>query len=149
MHLGEFTNKNVKELLRAELALFALNISQENENKILTYCRTPQTANPLYVVIIASDLAHCNSDEQMEKRINLLLQPNTVELYKTIVEHGRRELEDCDVTDSLIVNILQLIYASRNGVGEPELFEMLPQLTWNFWAPVIDALKARHVVSFR
>ena len=157
VRLGEFTNKNVKDLLRAELALFALTISPESENRILTYCRTPQTANPLYVVIMASDLAQCGgggaggggSDEQMQKRVDLLLQPNTVQLYKAIVENGRRDVETCDVDESLIVRALRLIYASRNGVSETELFDVLPELSWNFWAPVADALIARHVIAFR
>lgn len=149
VHLGEFTNKNVKELLQAELALCGQIVSPDNEHKILTYSRTPQTANPLYVVIIASDLAHCNSNEKMAERINLLLQPNVVELYKTLIHHGRHEFEDCDVSESLIVRVLQLIYASRNGVSEAELFEILPELSWNFWAPIMDAFKDRHILSFR
>ena len=139
--------------------MYSMTMSQENENKILTYCRTPQTANPLYVVVLASDLAHISTsetgrsssktDEKIEARINLLLQQDTVELYKTLLVDGRKDFERCDEAESEIVLALLLIYASRNGVSESELFELIPTLSWNLWAPVIDALKSRHILTLR
>ena len=149
--MADFSNKNVKELLRAELALFSRTISSENENRILTFCRTKQTANPLYVVVIASDLARCHNDDVMSQRLDLILQPDNVQLFSVLIENIREQFEGCDVSqsDSLIVRTLKLIFVSRNGLSETELFEVLPQLNWNFWSPVLLAFQDRHILSYR
>ncbi len=47
------------------------------------------------------------------------------------------------------LQILRAIFASRNGLSESELFEILPGLTWNFWAPVSIALLDQHILMFR
>lgn len=42
-----------------------------------------------------------------------------------------------------------MIYAARNGISEAELFEILPDLTWNVWAPMCDAMADRLILTFR
>ena len=48
-----------------------------------------------------------------------------------------------------ISQICQLLYVSRNGVSEWELFKLLPDLTWVIWAPLCYDLQDRHVLTFR
>ena len=57
VHLEELSNKNIKELLHAELASLGKSVRQEDELRILTHCRTPATSYPLYVILIATDIA--------------------------------------------------------------------------------------------
>ena len=42
-----------------------------------------------------------------------------------------------------------MIYASRNGLNECELFSMVAGLTWTFWAMLCDSLEGRHVLIWR
>ncbi len=53
------------------------------------------------------------------------------------------------MSPTLCPQILRAIFASRNGLSESELFEILPGLTWNFWAPVSIALLDQHILMFR
>ena len=57
LRIEELSNKSVKELLRAELASHGRSLNEEQESRILTHCRSPQTTVPLYVVVLASELA--------------------------------------------------------------------------------------------
>ena len=149
--MTEFSNKNVKELLRAELALFSRTITSDNENRILTFCRTKHTANPLHVVVIASDLARCQSSQHVSQRLDLLLQPDTVQLFAVLIESIREDFEGCDVAhaDSLTVRLLRLVFASRNGLSETELLEVIPQMHWNFLSPLLLAFQERHILAYR
>ena len=45
--------------------------------------------------------------------------------------------------------MLKLMYASRNGINESELFVLVPGVSWSFWAPLCDALMDRHIVTFQ
>ena len=45
--------------------------------------------------------------------------------------------------------ICQLIYMSRNGMAECELLDLIPNLTWNFLAPLCHDLLDRHVLTYR
>lgn len=57
LRIEELNNKNVKELLRAEMASQGRTLTEQQESRILTHCRSPQTTAPLYVVVLASELA--------------------------------------------------------------------------------------------
>ena len=50
---------------------------------------------------------------------------------------------------SLCFQVLKFIYASRNGLCDHELFDLIPNLTWNFWVPVLEALVERHILTRR
>ena len=45
--------------------------------------------------------------------------------------------------------ILRLIFVSRNGLSEGELFDLVPTLTWNYWVPLYDVLVERHILTHR
>lgn len=55
--LGCLGTKNVRELLRAELATLDAWLDGESESRILTHCRTVSTSCPLYVMLLARHLA--------------------------------------------------------------------------------------------
>ena len=53
LHVEALSNKNVKELLRAELVTQGASLSGEEETKILTHCRNTATCIPLYVMVLS------------------------------------------------------------------------------------------------
>ena len=55
--MEEMSNRNVRELLRAELSSHGSSLSAEHECRILTHCRTPSTCSPLYVILLVTFLA--------------------------------------------------------------------------------------------
>ena len=57
MHLEELSAKDVRELLHAELSSLGHLLPVETEEKVLQHCTTPATSTPLYVVLLACQLA--------------------------------------------------------------------------------------------
>ena len=53
LYLEPLSKKNVKELLRAELALFDIRLSMEDEAKILDHCQMEETCVPLFIMVLA------------------------------------------------------------------------------------------------
>lgn len=45
--------------------------------------------------------------------------------------------------------ILKYVYASRNGLSETELFDLIPVMTHNFWVPLEIALLDHFVLVYR
>ncbi|KAK2146989.1 hypothetical protein LSH36_575g02042 [Paralvinella palmiformis] len=148
VHLEELSNKNIKELLHAELASLGKSMSQDEEMRLLTHCRTPATSYPLYVILIATDIARCNSDEVITHIDSFLETKDAVEVFKKLLYNIRTEYE-CDGCKGLLKNVLHLILASRNGVSESELMYLCPDITWNNWAPLCDALLDRYILTYR
>ena len=56
LHVESLSNKNVKELIHAELATMDAQIGSE-DSLILTHCRTPATCSPLYVMVLARHIS--------------------------------------------------------------------------------------------
>ena len=70
------------------------------------------------------------------------------EMYKAVIDLVMQEFEPPSLK-GYIRKVLQLIYASRNGLAESELFDLLPGLVWNFWAPVCNAFTDRHLITLQ
>lgn len=47
----------MRELLRAELAGAGRALTEQQEARVLTHCRAAPTTVPLYVVVLAAELA--------------------------------------------------------------------------------------------
>lgn len=57
LQVEPLSNKNVKELLRAELATLGASLNNEDETKVLTHCRNNPTCIPLYVMVLSRHIA--------------------------------------------------------------------------------------------
>ena len=57
LHVEALSNKNVKELLRAELVTQGASLNAEDETKVLTHCRNSATCIPLYVMVLSRHIA--------------------------------------------------------------------------------------------
>ena len=57
LHVEALSNKNVKELLRAELVTHGASLNAEEETKVLTHCRNTATCIPLYVMVLSRHIA--------------------------------------------------------------------------------------------
>ena len=57
LQVEPLSNKNVKELLRAELVTLGAGLNNEEETKVLTHCRNSATCIPLYVMVLSRHIA--------------------------------------------------------------------------------------------
>eukprot|EP00057_Strongylocentrotus_purpuratus_P034426 XP_795144.4 PREDICTED: nephrocystin-3 [Strongylocentrotus purpuratus] len=73
---------------------------------------------------------------------------DSVELYRYILESLETDHEDATCR-GLVKKVCLLVYTSRNGISELELFDLIPDLTWNHWAPLCHDLINRHVMTFK
>ncbi|XP_041374620.1 nephrocystin-3-like [Gigantopelta aegis] len=149
LNLEALSNKNVKELLHAELATLDATISPDNESKILTHCRNSATCCPLYVMVLSHYVASFFQDEdKISRDLDELLSSSDVEeLYTTILDYLKVEYEETD-NAGLFKTILKLLCASRCGLQESELFALVPGLTWSTLCPVIEALCSHLIIKY-
>ncbi|XP_014679399.1 PREDICTED: nephrocystin-3-like [Priapulus caudatus] len=120
VRLDPLSNRCVREVLRAA-GEAGLSLTMDQEEKILTRCRTTLTCNSLYVTMCL-------------RRCRTTLTCNS--LYVTMC------------LDRCLLQVLQYIYVSRNGMRESELIALLPgELTWNYWAPLTERFHQLSVLS--
>ncbi|KAK3582860.1 hypothetical protein CHS0354_012470 [Potamilus streckersoni] len=150
LQVEPLSNKNVKELVRAEIATLDASISPEDETKVLTHCRNPMTCNPLYVMVLARHVAECNKqDGKVSKHLDALLtSTDTVGLYIKVLELLRVDLESHE-NRGMVKTILKYLYVSRCGLSEAELMDLIPNLHWNFQAPFSTILVDHLVLKYQ
>ncbi|KAI0213397.1 Nephrocystin-3 [Lamellibrachia satsuma] len=148
VEIEDLTSKSRMELLRAELASLGKSLTTGQEHSILEHC-DECSCSPLYISLLANDIARCASDELVEQHLCSFLEcSDAVQLFMAIIDCLRHEYENPDTKGSL-KKILKYVYASRNGLSETELFELIPVMTHNFWVPLEIALLDHFVLVYR
>ncbi|XP_069108020.1 nephrocystin-3-like [Argopecten irradians] len=150
LQVEPLSNKNVKELIHAELAIQNTQISQEEETLILTHCRTAPTCCPLYVMVLARHIAsYAKNEGKVGRHLDVMLTcPDCVSLYSKVLDLVRVSLESHD-TRGFLKTILRYIYVSRSGLNEIELLYLVQGLTWNFLALFTEVLVDLLVLKFQ
>lgn len=143
-------NKDVRDILRAEISASGGSaLSAEQESRVLTHCRTAHTCCPLYVVVLAAHVASCRDEKKLSQRLdNLLATSDALELYLMVIDYIRQDTETV-ASKGMLKQVLKLLCACRNGIGEWELMELLPDLGWHSWAIMSRSLEAHHIVRYR
>ncbi|XP_033113805.1 nephrocystin-3-like [Anneissia japonica] len=150
LHLEPLTPKHVKELVRAECNIKNFSLSSEQQSRLLSHCRMPSTRLPLYIMVLIDELIHFNQTIiDLDQKLEVCLKyADTIELYRHVLE--TLEIEHEGVANrGLLKRIMQIICCSRNGIAESELFHLVPELTWLFWASLMYDLINRHVLNYR
>lgn len=150
LQVEALSNKNVKELLRAELVTLGASLNNEEETKVLTHCRTNPTCVPLYVMVLSRHVADCSkNDTKVTKHLDALLtSSDCVGLYLKVLELLKTKLETQD-TRGFTRNILRYLYVSRSGLSENELVDLIPGLTWNFLGPFCCSMHEHLVLKYQ
>ncbi|KAL4217270.1 Nephrocystin-3 [Mactra antiquata] len=150
LQVEPLSNKNVKELLRAELATFGASMNNEDETKVLTHCRNNATCIPLYVMVLSRHIANCSSNEvKVSKHLDALLSSSDcVGLYLKVLELVKVDLETQE-TRGFTRNILRYLYVSRSGLGENELMNLIPDLTWSFLGPFCYMMHEHLILKYQ
>ncbi|XP_076448503.1 nephrocystin-3-like isoform X2 [Babylonia areolata] len=128
VNLGCLGTKNVRELLRAELATLDSWLDAESESRILTHCRTLPTSCPLYIMLLARHLAGVGKQEVNKHLTYLLSSSDSHSLYWCVLELLMGHL-DSPEHKGQFHQMLRYLCASRCGMHENELLELIPGLS--------------------
>ncbi|GAB1597427.1 nephrocystin-3-like [Argonauta hians] len=149
LHLESLSKKNVKELLRAELALFDIRLSPEDETSILEHCQTDDTCAPLFTMVLTRHIVWTVKREKSKSYLNDILSCNdTVDLYVCVLDKVQ-SIWEVESTKGIMIQILKLLYVCRNGLNENEFLTLVPGLTWSIWTPIFNALCDQLVIKYQ
>lgn len=150
LYLEPLSKKNVKELLRAELALFDIRLSMEDEAKILNHCQTEETCAPLFIMVLVRHIVWTLKHEgQLTSYLDTLLTcQDCVDLYVCVIDKVQ-SLWEIDDVRQMMMKVLKLLYVSRNGLNENELLALVPGLTWPLWTSMFNALTDQLVTKYQ
>ncbi|KAK3083411.1 hypothetical protein FSP39_021957 [Pinctada imbricata] len=143
------SNKNVKELIHAELATLDADIGSE-DGLILTHCRTPATCSPLYVMVLTRHIAgYIRHEGKIGSYLDVLLTCTDCDsLYAKVLDLSRVALETHE-SRGFLKSILRYIYVSRSGLSELELIDIIPNLTWNFLSIFTEVLSDHMILKYQ
>lgn len=130
------------EIARSYLSLYRKRLSKSNLQRI---AEAPQAANPLFLKMLLNELRLFGEHEQLSQRIEQYLEAPSIEsLFEKILVRFEQDYNR-DRPD-LVQDALRWIYASRRGLTEFELRNLLGQddkpLPQAYWSPFYLAAEA-------
>jgi tetratricopeptide (TPR) repeat protein len=130
-----------RELVSSYLARYRKNLSSEQLERIVSHARA---RNPLYLRVLLEELRVFGSHEELDARIDHYLAAPTIDaLYGLVL--GRLEADHNSKRPGLVEDATSLIWASRRGLAESELLELLGEggerLPQAVWSPLFLALR--------
>jgi tetratricopeptide (TPR) repeat protein len=130
-----------KQLIPLYLAQYSKTLGADQTDRIAA---SPQTANPLFLRTLLNELRLFGMHEQLDARIDVLLQAATPEeLYEMVL--SRCEQDYGRDRPGLVSEALSLLWAARRGLSEAELLDMLgshgKRLPGAYWSPLYLALE--------
>ncbi len=125
------TKRERMKLLWRFLRQRGKRLSKERRRRIAT---APQSANPLYLLVLLNELCLFGEHKHLEARIEFYLQAFLpYELYRKVIARWEE-----DYGGDLVPNALSLLWAARLGLSESELLEALgtgdkplPHASWS------------------
>lgn len=103
-----------------------------------------QTSNPLYIKALLDELRVFGLHEELGNKIDYYLTAETVDdLYEKVLERLEKDYEQ--ERKGIVSEAMSLIWASRRGLSETELLELLGKdnepLPHAYWSPLYLALE--------
>ncbi|CAH1273997.1 KLC4 [Branchiostoma lanceolatum] len=131
---------DIKQVIQARWTTPKFSLTGSQEARFLAHCHIPACCSPLYVNTFLNQLMSCQNEEMMSEVLEECLKtPSVSELYLRILQ----TLEDeCPGHHhkSLFGKVMLALRACRNGLSEPELMAIVPDLTWSVWSLLWDML---------
>lgn len=141
LNIELLTEGERRVLVEKYLARFSRKLSEKNMNTIVA---AQQTSNPLYLKALLDELLVFGIHEELGKKIDYYLKAETVDdLYEKVLERLEEDYEQ--ERDGLVSEAMSLIWASRRGLSETELLELLGKdnepMPRAYWSPLYLALE--------
>ncbi|MCK4943271.1 MAG: DUF4062 domain-containing protein, partial [Candidatus Aminicenantes bacterium] len=130
-----------RRLVRDYLSLYTKTLNAERTEKIVS---TTQSSNPLFLNALLEELRVFGIYERLDERIDFYLESKDIpELYEKILSRYEEDYEA--ERPGLIKDSMGLLWASRHGLSETELFELLSTagnpLPRAVWSPLFLAVE--------
>jgi tetratricopeptide (TPR) repeat protein len=127
-------------LIRAYLDQYTKSLSGEIGDQIV---RSTATGNPLYLRVLLEELRLFGEHERLRERVaHYLRAPSADELYQLVLARWE---QDYEADTDLVGEALSLIWASRRGLSEAELLDLLGDgdqpLAHALWSPLYLAVE--------
>jgi nephrocystin-3 len=128
-----------KKFIRDYLKQYRKELSKEHTDRVAS---VEQSSNPLYLRTLLEELRVFGIYEELENRINHYLKAQTVDdLFELVLERYKEDYERD--RPGLVRDAMSLIWASRRGLSETELLELLgsdgESLPKAYWSPLFLA----------
>ena len=130
-----------KEFIRDYLVQYC---QEFNNKRMVRITAERQSANPLYLKTLLDELRVFGIYEKLDEKIDYYLTAKTIDdLYELMLERLENDYElDCE---GLVRKVMTLIWASRRGLSENEIKELLSSrdnpLPHAYWSPLYLALE--------
>ncbi|MBN1364743.1 MAG: tetratricopeptide repeat protein [Syntrophaceae bacterium] len=130
-----------KKLMSEYLYKYRKRLSEERTERIVS---AVQTENPLYLRVLLDELRVCGLHEELDEQIKYYLETeNAEELYTKVLARLEESYENERL--GLVSETMELIWASRRGLSEREILELL-EVPRALWSPLYLAIKDSLVV---
>jgi tetratricopeptide (TPR) repeat protein len=131
----------MEQLVTNHLAQYS---KQLNHNQVKRIVEDPQSSNPLALRILLEELRQFGIHERLDEIIDLYLKADSItEMYELVLERCEGDFEG--ERRGLVKDALGKIWASRRGLAEAELLDLLGSdgqpLPHRVWAPLYLALE--------
>jgi len=142
------TTDERRQLIRDVLKLHTKELSPERVERIAT---SAQASNPLFLRALLEELRVFGIHERLDERIDHYLGARTIpDLYERVLARFEEDYEHD--RPGLVGEAMSLIWASRRGLSEVELLDLLGRddepLPRMFWSPLFLAAEQSLVVRF-
>jgi nephrocystin-3 len=143
LHLQPIQIEEIKQFSEKYLAQYRKGLSKEHTERIAD---AKQCSNPLYLRTLLEELRVLGRYEELDNRINYYLAAVTVEdLFELVLERLESDYEYAAETIGMVKYVMSLIWASRRGLSEIELLDLLGRrgepLQHAHWSPFYLAVE--------
>ena len=140
IHVKGLERDEREQMIIRFLSRYGKSVNHEQMELILG---VPQTANPLYLRTLLDELRVFGVYQELDNRLSYYLKATTISsLYKRVFERLEQDYEK--ERTGLVGEFLSLIWASRSGLYESELLELLGSaedpLPRAIWSPLYLAM---------
>jgi tetratricopeptide (TPR) repeat protein len=141
MTIALMERREQEEYIHKYLAKYRKNLETAQVAKIVA---APQTANPLYLRTLLEELRVFGVYEKLNDRIDYYLHALTPDaLFNLVLDRLAHDYEQ--EKPGLVREVMSFIWASRRGIAETEILELLGQkgnpMPRAIWAPLFLALE--------
>uniref|UniRef100_A0A8C5B7B7 Nephrocystin-3 n=1 Tax=Gadus morhua TaxID=8049 RepID=A0A8C5B7B7_GADMO len=133
LHMEPLSPREVRSMVGSEFQDLEVQLSKDQEKRLEQHCRSASACSALYVTLLAR-LGRWTLEKLLEQ---CLLCQDTMSLYRLALQH-------CGVAWS---QMLCLVWASRNGVSESEILELIPDLEFPVLSSVLQQLSKLRILT--
>ncbi|CAL8292306.1 unnamed protein product [Lota lota] len=147
LHMEPLSPREVRSMVGSECHDLEVQLSKDQEKRLEQHCRSASACSALYVTLLARLLSSCRGRWTLEKLLEqCLLCQDTMSLYRLALQVTLDSLSS-QRDRHTTTEMLCLVWASRNGVSESEILELIPDLEFPVLSSVLQQLSKLRILT--